>query len=93
MYKYEATFILQPTAEIYEKGAALLKKEFETNGIKILKEEQKGEQDLCYPIKKNRKGKYLFFELEAPPHGLAALEKILKIKTEILKFMFIRQRS
>jgi small subunit ribosomal protein S6 len=93
MYKYEATFILQPVAELFEKGAAILKKEFETSGIKILKEENKGEQDLSYPIKKNTKGKYLFFELEAPPQSLTALEKALKIKSEILKFMFIRQKN
>ncbi|MBN2351849.1 MAG: 30S ribosomal protein S6 [Spirochaetales bacterium] len=93
MYTYEATFILQPASELFEKGAAILKKEFDTNGIKILKEENKGELDLSYPIKKNRRGKYLFFELEAPPQSLVSLEKALKIKTEILKFMFIRKNT
>ncbi len=93
MYTYEATFILQSASELFEKGAAILKQEFESNGIKILKEENKGELDLSYPIKKNRRGKYLFFELEAPPQSLVALEKALKIKSEVLKFMFIRQNK
>jgi small subunit ribosomal protein S6 len=93
MYTYEATFILQSASELFEKGSAILKQEFESNGIKILKEENKGELDLSYPIKKNRRGKYLFFELEAPPQSLVALEKALKIKSEVLKFMFIRQNK
>jgi small subunit ribosomal protein S6 len=90
MHKYEATFILHPAAEQFENGAAFLKKEFESIGIKILKEENKGEQELTYPIMKNNRGRFLFFELEAPAQSLAVLERTLKIKSEILKFLFIR---
>ena len=93
MYKYEATFILHPSAELSEKGAAALKKEFENKGVKILKEENKGELDLSYPIKKNTKGRYILFELEAPPQSLIAIEKALKIKSEILKHLFIRIKA
>ena len=93
MYKYEATFILHPSAEMCEKGTAALKEAFKTNGVKILKEESKGEQDLSYPIKKNTRGRYFLFELEAPPQSLAAIEKTLKIKSEILKHLFIRVRT
>ncbi len=93
MYKYEATFILHPSAELCEKGTVALKKEFETNGVKILKEENKGELDLSYPIKKNKRGRYFLFELEAPPQSLTAIEKALKIKSEILKYLFIRVKA
>lgn len=93
MYKYEATFILHPSVEQCEKGTAALKKEFEATGIKILKEESKGELDLTYPIRKNKKGRYFLFELEAPPQSINAIEKTLKIKSEILKYLFIRVKA
>ena len=93
MYKYEATFILHPNAELCEKGTTALKNEFTTNGVKILREENKGELDLSYPIRKNKRGRYFFFELEAPAQSLTAIEKALKIKSEILKYLFIRVKA
>jgi small subunit ribosomal protein S6 len=90
VYKYEATFILNPAPEISEQGIAFLKNEFQNSGISILKEENKGELELSYPIKKNKKGRFIYFELEAPSQSLNALEKVLQIKSEILKFLFIR---
>jgi ribosomal protein S6 len=92
MYRYEATFIFSPAVEVFENGKTALKKEFETNGIKILREEDKGEQELSYLVKKNARGRYLFFELEAPPQSLTTLDKTLKIKPEILKHLFVRIR-
>lgn len=90
MYKYEATFILTSDSQVYENGKTDLKKEFETAGIKIIKEEDKGDQPLAYPIRKNARGHYLFFEVEAPPQSVSDLDKTLRIKPGILKYLFIR---
>lgn len=90
MYKYEATFIFNPGVEMYENGKTALKKEFDNLGIKVIKEEDKGEQALTYLIKKNSRGHYIFFEIEAPPQSLPSLDKTLKIKPEILKYLFVR---
>ena len=90
MYTYEATFILLPGVSEFENGKNELKKEFESAGIKVVKEEDKGEQPLSYPIKKNNRGHYLFYQIEAPAAGLTTLDKALKIKPEILKHLFIR---
>lgn len=90
MNKYEATFILTSDVQGFENGKSELKKEFESAGIKVLKEEDKGDQALTYPIKKNARGHYVFFELEAPSQSVAVIDKALRIKPEILKHLFIR---
>ncbi|MBN1525039.1 MAG: 30S ribosomal protein S6 [Spirochaetales bacterium] len=90
MHKYEATFILSPSGEALEAGKTVLKSEFSKSDVKVLKEEDKGQQELSYPIRKNNRGHYLYFELEAPPDSISAIEKNLKIQPEILKYLFIR---
>jgi small subunit ribosomal protein S6 len=90
VYKYEATFILSPAGEVFETGKAVLKTEFSNAGVVITKEEDKGRQPLAYPIRKNDAGHYLYYEIEAPAASITAIEKNLKIKPEILKYLFIR---
>jgi small subunit ribosomal protein S6 len=92
MYKYEATFIFNPGVEMYQNAMTALKKEFDSLGIKVIKEEDKGEQALTYAIKKIPRGHYVFFEIEAPPQSLVSLDKTLKIKPEILKYLFVRMK-
>lgn len=90
MNKYEATFIFSTDVQVYENTKAELKKEFENMNIKILKEEDKGDQQMAYPIRKNNRGRYLFLELEAPPESIKQLDKVLRLKTGVIRYLFIR---
>ena len=90
MNKYEATFIFPSDVQVYEHTKAELKKEFENVNIRILKEEDKGDQQLAYPIRKNNRGRYLFLEIEAPPTAIKHLDKILRLKTGVIRHLFIR---
>jgi small subunit ribosomal protein S6 len=89
--KYEAIFIFQAGADNLTAGKEQVGKEFENSGIKVLEEEDMGERVLAYEIKKASRGHYIRYELEANPDQLQPIDKSLKLKTEILKFVFFRK--
>jgi len=90
---YEATFILRPEDEFFSTGKEFLKELFTKEGCKLLKEEDMGNRQLAYDIKKNDRGHYLFYELEAEPQSISALDKSLKLRNEILKYLFLRKEE
>ena len=91
MRTYEFTVILRSEEESSAKGKELIKNSFEQAGIKITKEEDLGIRLLSYPIKKEEKGKYIYFELEADPGVIQSQEKSFRLMTPILKFLFVRK--
>lgn len=89
MRTYEATFIFRSDEEQFNLGKEFITSELEKAKIKILKEEDMGDRVLAYPIKKEERGHYFFYEMEANPDSLFPIEKAFKLKSEILKFLFI----
>lgn len=90
---YEVTFILRPEDEFLAAGKEFLKELFSKENCKVLKEEDMGSRQLAYDIKKNDRGHYLFFELEAEPDSISSLDKSLKLRSEILKYLFLRKEE
>ncbi|HLI21306.1 MAG TPA: 30S ribosomal protein S6 [Stellaceae bacterium] len=60
------------------------------NGGKVEKREYWGLRNLAYRIKKNRKGHYVLFNLEAPPAAVSELERNMRINEDILRYLTIR---
>ena len=60
------------------------------NGGKVEKREYWGLRNLAYRMKKNRKGHYVLFNLEAPPAAVSELERNMRINEDILRYMTIR---
>jgi len=60
------------------------------NGGKIEKTEYWGLKNLQYKIKKNRKGHYTLFGLDAPAGAVSELERQMRINEDILRFLTIR---
>jgi len=59
-------------------------------GGQVMKTEQWGLRSLTYRIKKNKKGHYVLFNLDAPPAAVAELERNMSLSEDILRFMTIR---
>lgn len=59
-------------------------------GGEVKKREYWGLRTLSYRIKKNRKGHYVFFNLDAPPAAVAEMERTMGINEDVLRFMTIR---
>lgn len=91
MRKYNGVFIFQPGDEKLASGKGIVTEEFKNTGINVLKEDNIGTRDLAYEIKKQTKGHYISYDLEAEPSVLTQFEKTIKLKPEILKFVFFKK--
>ena len=91
MKTYEAVVIFTSDEFQHQAGREFLRKEFESAGIAIKKEEDMGDRLLAYPVRKNDRGHYILYVIESPPEPLKTLTKTLKLRPEILKYLFVRQ--
>lgn len=91
MKTYEAVVIFTSDEAQYNAGREFLKKEFEGSGITVKKEEDMGDRLLAYPVRKNDRGHYILYHIESAPEPLKSLTKTLKLRPEILKYLFVRQ--
>lgn len=60
------------------------------NGGDIKKAEYWGLRTLQYKISKNRKGHYSLMNIDSPPEAIVELERQMRIKEDILRFMTVR---
>jgi small subunit ribosomal protein S6 len=60
------------------------------NGGEVKKREYWGLRNLAYRIKKNRKGHYVLFNLDAPPAALAEMERNMRINEDVLRYQSVR---
>lgn len=60
------------------------------HGGSIKKTEYWGLRSLQYKIKKNRKGHYSLMNIEAPAQAVEEMERQMKIKEDILRFMTLK---
>jgi small subunit ribosomal protein S6 len=87
MKKYEGLFILKPnmTDEEYGKLSAAVVEVMTKHGGKVDAKEELGTRDLAYPIKKEKKGRYLLVYFTAETASIAEMERIYKINESILR--------
>lgn len=93
MNSYFLTLVLKPEMEEKERKAfldSLVKKVVGTDG-KVVKEDLWGVRDLAYKIKKDTKGFFAHFELDADPKSVKGLDKTLKVEEDILRYLLIRR--
>ncbi len=67
-----------------------LKKVIEEQGGSIIKVEYWGLRQMAYRIRKNRKGHYTLFNIDAPATAVHELERIMRINEDILRHLVIR---
>jgi small subunit ribosomal protein S6 len=59
-------------------------------GGQVTKREYWGLRNLAYRIKKNRKGHYMLFNLDAPPPAVNELERNMRINEDVLRYISVR---
>jgi small subunit ribosomal protein S6 len=59
-------------------------------GGKVEKREYWGLRNLAYRVKKNRKGHYMLFNIDAPPGAVSELERNMRINEDVLRYLTIR---
>ncbi len=92
MALYEHTLIARQ--DISSQAVDQLAEEFAgiitANGGSVTKTENWGLRTLAYRIKKNRKGHYVFMNIDAPPAAVAEMERLEKINEDVIRAMTIR---
>ena len=73
-----------------EDLAGDLTKVIEENGGSVAKLEHWGLRTLSYRIKKNRKGHYVLFNLDAPPPAIVELERRMRLNEDVLRYLTVR---
>ncbi len=89
---YESTFIArhdmsaQQVEGLAENFANIIKEK----GGEVVKTEFWGLKTLAYRIKKNRKGHYVHFNLDAPVEAMRELERNFRLSEDVLRYLTIR---
>jgi small subunit ribosomal protein S6 len=89
---YESVFIVRQDVTAAQVDALTdnFAKIVDENGGNIQRREYWGLRSLSYRIKKNRKGHYVLFNLEAPPASVQEMERNMRINEDVLRYMTIR---
>lgn len=66
------------TAIVTEKGGA------------VKKRESWGLRNLSFRIRKNRKGHYVLFNLDAPPAAIVEMERNMRLNEDVIRFLTVR---
>jgi small subunit ribosomal protein S6 len=59
-------------------------------GGEVKKREYWGLRNLAYRMKKNRKGHYVLFNIDAPAPAIAELERTMRINEDVLRYLTLR---
>ncbi len=91
MSLYECVFIVRQDipANQVESIAQTFADIIVKDGGKVTKTEQWGLRNLAYRIKKNKKGHYVLFNLDAPPAAVAEMERNMRLHEDVLRFMTV----
>ncbi len=92
MNSYNLTLVLKPDLTEADRKTLLdsvTKKLIGEDG-KIKKEDLWGERELVYPIKRQTKGFYAHFEIEADPKNAKGLDKTYQLEEDILRYLLVR---
>ena len=89
---YEHVFIARQDAAQaqVEQLADQMKAIIEAGGGKVTKLEHWGLRTLNYKIKKNRKGHYVLFNIDAPSPAVVEMERQLKLNEDVIRQLTIR---
>ena len=89
---YECVYIARQelTAAQAEQLSKDLAKIVSSNNGEIKSQEYWGLRNLAYKIRKNRKGHYTMFHIDAPPSTIEELERNMRLNEDILRYLTVK---
>ena len=92
MAYYESVFIARQdiSATQVEGLTETFSKVISDNGGSIANTESWGLRTLAYRIKKNRKGHYVMFHIDAPAPAVHEMERQMRINEDVLRYLTIK---
>lgn len=74
----------------YNAGLTSLRSTLGEFGVEIEKEEPFGDRDLCYEVKKQKRGRFLLLIIKANPAKIVEINRQFKLNQELLKCLFVK---
>ena len=93
MRHYEVACVFRAEDGVFHRGKEIVKNELVGLGAVITGEEDMGQRNLAYPVKKETRGHYLVFVAELEPDKAKQIEDALRLKTELLKVMVVNKEK
>ena len=90
MRKYELMTIFPIEEEKYNAGLNTLRTTLGEFGVEIEKEEPFGDRDLCYEVKKQKRGRFVLLNIKANPAKIVDINRQFKLNPELSKCMFVK---
>jgi len=90
MRRYELTVIFPLEEDQHRAGREQLLSDLAANGVEIEKTDEIGDRDLAYEVKKKKRGKYVLLLIKADPAKITVLDRIFKLNSNLLKYLFVR---
>jgi small subunit ribosomal protein S6 len=72
-----------------DQYAALIKE----HGGEITKKEYWGLRNLAFRIKKNRKGHYILFNIDAPSQAVLEMERNMRLSEDVIRYLTVRVKD
>ncbi len=90
MRKYELMTIFPLDEDKYKKGSDAVRAVLSQFGAEIEKEEPFGDRDLTYVVKKQKRGRFVLFNIKVNPGKLVEIDTQFKLNSELIKYMFVQ---
>ncbi len=90
MKKYELVAIYPLEDEKSKKSAEDLKSTLSKFGAEIEEEKQIGDRDLTYEIKKQKKGRFILYNVKANPAKIIEIQNEFKLNVNLLKYQIVK---
>ncbi|MGN0732495.1 MAG: 30S ribosomal protein S6 [Treponema sp.] len=90
MRKYELMTIFPLDEDKYKKGSDAVRTVLSQFGAEIEKEEPFGDRDLTYVVKKQKRGRFVLFNIKVNPGKLVEIDTQFKLNPELIKYMFVQ---
>lgn len=90
MRQYELTVVYPTEDELFRQGKDAVAAELTKQGAADLKEEDKGDRPLAYPIKKRERGHYVLYTMNLDPQKVVVAEKAFHLNQNLLKYLFVK---
>ena len=93
MRQYELMVIFPLEEDRHQAGREQLLADLAANEATIEKTDELGDRDLCYEIKKHKRGKYVLFTVKVDPIKIIVLDRIFKLNMNLLKYLIVHRED
>jgi small subunit ribosomal protein S6 len=93
MRQYELVSIFHPEEEAFKQGKEAARAALTAHGAEIVKEDDMGDRELAYMIEKKKRGHYILYTVNIEQAKIPEVEKVLKLDTTIMKYLFVRKEA